>query len=83
MCKWHCPMQRVAEQFPQLCEAKARAFERVLGTRVQRLATLAHGDHVCTAHVPSERRAAPRATTLQTPRATSGKSRPMTEGTGE
>ena len=28
------------------------AFEQVLGTYVQRLATIAHGDGVCTTHVP-------------------------------
>ncbi|WP_432501173.1 helix-turn-helix transcriptional regulator [Kineococcus arenarius] len=54
LCQGHCPVRRVAEAFPELCEAERRAFERVLGTRVQRLATLAHGDHVCTTHVPHE-----------------------------
>jgi predicted ArsR family transcriptional regulator len=52
LCQGHCPVQRVAEAFPQLCEAERRTFERVLGTRVQRLATLAQGDHVCTSFVP-------------------------------
>ena len=37
----------------ELCEAETRAFERVLGTYVQRLATIAHGDGVCTTHVPT------------------------------
>jgi hypothetical protein len=27
-------------------------FSRLLGVHVQRLATLAHGEHVCTTHVP-------------------------------
>lgn len=54
LCQGHCPVQRVAESFPQLCEAERRTFERILGTRVQRLATLAHGDHVCTSFVPLE-----------------------------
>ncbi len=52
LCQGHCPVQKVAEAFPQLCEAERRTFENVLGTRVQRLATLAHGDHVCTTFVP-------------------------------
>ena len=52
LCQGHCPVQRVAEAFPQLCEAERRTFERILGTRVQRLATLAGGDHVCTSFVP-------------------------------
>jgi predicted ArsR family transcriptional regulator len=52
VCQHHCPVAHVAAEFPQLCEAETRAFERVLGTYVQRLATIAHGDGVCTTHVP-------------------------------
>ena len=53
VCQHHCPVQAVATQFPQLCEAETAVFGRVLGTHVQRLATLAHGDGVCTTHVPA------------------------------
>jgi predicted ArsR family transcriptional regulator len=52
ICQHHCPVAHVAAEFPQLCEAETRAFEKVLGTYVQRLATIAHGDGVCTTHVP-------------------------------
>jgi len=52
ICQHHCPVAHVAAEFPELCEAETRAFERVLGTYVQRLATIAHGDGVCTTHVP-------------------------------
>jgi len=52
LCQHHCPVQHVAEQFPQLCEAETAALGRLLGTHVQRLATIAHGDGVCTLHVP-------------------------------
>jgi len=52
VCQHHCPVAHVAAEFPELCEAETRAFERVLGTYVQRLATIAHGDGVCTTHVP-------------------------------
>jgi len=38
-------------EFPQLCEAETEAFGRLLGTPVRRLATIAHGDGVCTTHV--------------------------------
>ena len=55
LCQGHCPVQHVARQFPQLCEAETEAFSRLLGVHVQRLATLAHGEHVCTTHVPTER----------------------------
>jgi predicted ArsR family transcriptional regulator len=52
ICQHHCPVAHVAAEFPQLCEAETRALARVLGTYVQRLATIAHGDGVCTTHVP-------------------------------
>ncbi|MGW4030799.1 helix-turn-helix transcriptional regulator [Streptomyces sp. NPDC004838] len=52
LCQHHCPVAHVAEQFPQLCEAETEFFSRVLGTHVQRLATIAHGDEVCTTFVP-------------------------------
>jgi predicted ArsR family transcriptional regulator len=52
ICQHHCPVAHVAAEFPQLCEAETRAFAEVLGTYVQRLATIAHGDGVCTTHVP-------------------------------
>ncbi|MEI2775793.1 MAG: helix-turn-helix domain-containing protein [Tetrasphaera sp.] len=54
LCQGHCPVQHVAAQFPQFCDAEAEAFSRLLGVHVQRLATLAHGDHVCTTYVPTE-----------------------------
>jgi predicted ArsR family transcriptional regulator len=51
VCQHHCPVAHVAAEFPQLCEAETEAFGRLLGTPVQRLATIAHGDGVCTTHV--------------------------------
>ena len=52
MCQNHCPVAHVAEEFPQMCEAETEMFARLLGTHVQRLATIAHGDGVCTTHLP-------------------------------
>jgi predicted ArsR family transcriptional regulator len=52
LCQGHCPVQQVAARFPQLCEAETSAFSSLLGVHVQRLATLAHGEHVCTTHIP-------------------------------
>ena len=51
LCQHHCPVAHVAEEFPQLCEAETEAFSRLLGRPVQRLATIAHGDGICTTHV--------------------------------
>jgi predicted ArsR family transcriptional regulator len=53
LCQHHCPVAGVAARFPQLCEAETAAFEKLLGQHVQRLATIAHGDGVCTTHVPA------------------------------
>lgn len=53
VCQGHCPVQHVAAECPQFCDAETEAFSRLLGVHVQRLATLAHGDHVCTTFVPT------------------------------
>lgn len=52
LCQGHCPIENVAEAFPRMCEAELQAFSRLLGVHVQRLATLAQGEHVCTTHIP-------------------------------
>lgn len=52
VCQHHCPIAHVAADFPQLCEAETEMFVRLLGTHVQRLATIAHGDGICTTHIP-------------------------------
>lgn len=53
LCQQHCPVSHVAHEFPQLCEAETAAIGELLGTHVQRLATIAHGDGVCTTCIPS------------------------------
>ncbi len=45
-------MSHVAEEFPELCETEREAFAEILGTHVQRLATIVNGDCACTTHVP-------------------------------
>ncbi|MFC7492422.1 MULTISPECIES: helix-turn-helix transcriptional regulator [unclassified Knoellia] len=54
LCQGHCPVQHAAREFPQFCDAETDAFSRLLGVHVQRLATLAHGEHVCTTFVPTK-----------------------------
>lgn len=53
LCQGHCPVQQVATEFPAFCDAETDAFARLLGVHVQRLATLAGGDHVCTTFIPT------------------------------
>ena len=52
LCQQHCPVSHVAHEFPELCEAETEAISRMLGRHVQRLATIAHGDGVCTTCIP-------------------------------
>ena len=54
LCQHHCPVAHVAAEFPQLCEAETQVISRLVGTHVQRLATIANGDGVCTTHIPSQ-----------------------------
>ena len=58
LCQHHCPVAHVAAEFPQLCEAETAVFAELLGTHVQRLATIARGDAACTTHLPVPRSAA-------------------------
>lgn len=52
ICQHHCPVAGVAAEFPELCEAETAYFTEVLGTHVQRLATIANGDCACTTYIP-------------------------------
>lgn len=52
LCQHHCPVAEVAGQYPQLCEQETKVFSELLGMHVQRLATIAHGDGVCTTNIP-------------------------------
>ena len=52
ICQHHCPIAHVAAEFPQMCETETEIFSKILGTHVQRLATIAHGDGVCTTVIP-------------------------------
>lgn len=52
LCQHHCPMQHVAEEFPEFCEAEQAAFSRLLGTHTVRISTIASGAGICTTHVP-------------------------------
>jgi predicted ArsR family transcriptional regulator len=59
ICQHHCPVSHVAEEFPELCETEQQAMAEVLGTHVQRLATIVNGDCACTTYVPLSPAASP------------------------
>lgn len=49
----HCPVWHVASRFPQLCEAEQEVVSEIVGTHVQRLATIAGGNCACTTNIPT------------------------------
>ena len=53
LCQHHCPVAHVAAKYPELCAVETELFSALLHSHVQRLATIAHGDGVCTTHVPN------------------------------
>jgi predicted ArsR family transcriptional regulator len=59
LCQHHCPVVDAAREFPVLCEAETAELGRAMGRHVTRLATLAHGDEVCTAVIAAEATHAP------------------------
>ncbi|MEN3319034.1 MAG: hypothetical protein V7643_2435 [Mycobacterium sp.] len=65
LCQHHCPVSHVAEEFPELCETEREAFAEILGTHVQRLATIVNGDCACTTHVPLTDTSTEKPTTLR------------------
>jgi len=71
LCLGHCPIHQVAATYPEICEAETAAIADLLGIHVQRLATLAGGDHVCTTTLPMGG-ADPSAITTATPSANAG-----------
>lgn len=73
LCQHHCPVAHVAEQYPQLCEAETEIFSRLLGTHVQRLATIAHGDGVCTTFIPDIAHGAPQTDSSTASASTAGR----------
>ena len=48
ICRHHCPIQEVAEEFPELCAAEHRVVAELLGQHTQPLATIADGNGICT-----------------------------------
>jgi predicted ArsR family transcriptional regulator len=49
----HCPVVNIARAYPQFCEIETQFIAKLTRSHVQRLATIAHGDGVCTTHIPN------------------------------
>jgi predicted ArsR family transcriptional regulator len=46
-----CPIENIAKEFPEICEAEMCAIGETLGAHVTRIATIAAGAEICTAIV--------------------------------
>ncbi len=57
LCQGHCPVRHVATEFPAICDAETEAFSRLLGVPVERVTTLANGEHLCRTTVPLDKSA--------------------------
>lgn len=53
ICQHHCPVWNVASGFPELCSAEQEVVSEIVGSHVQRLATIAGGDCACTTNIPA------------------------------
>ncbi|GAA1730584.1 MULTISPECIES: helix-turn-helix transcriptional regulator [Dietzia] len=53
ICQHHCPVWNVASRFPELCAAEQEVVSEIVGTHVQRLATIAGGNCACTTNIPT------------------------------
>lgn len=51
LCQGRCPVQDIAAEHPELCDAETDGLARMLDLPVRRLATRAAGAHVCTTHL--------------------------------
>lgn len=52
ICQHNCPIADTAEQFPELCEGEHKVFSDYFDRPIQRLATIASGNRVCTTFIP-------------------------------
>lgn len=63
LCQGHCPVREIATEYPDFCELETSMIAQLLGVDVRRLSTMAAGAHVCTTHVPLQRRSTASTTT--------------------
>jgi predicted ArsR family transcriptional regulator len=52
LCQHNCTVEHLATELPDLCTSEAALFERLLGTRVQREATIVDGAVRCVTRIP-------------------------------
>src|SRR4029450_11717017 len=66
LCQHNCTVEHLAPELPDLCPSEAELFERLLGTRVEREATIVNGAVRCETRIDLDARPgrAPNQTTL-------------------
>jgi predicted ArsR family transcriptional regulator len=63
LCQHNCTVEHLATELPDLCASEAKLFERLLGSPVEREATIVQGDVRCVTHVRMDARGRERQTT--------------------
>jgi len=51
LCQHNCTVEHLAAELPDLCTSEAELFERLLGTRVEREATVVDGAVRCVTRI--------------------------------
>jgi predicted ArsR family transcriptional regulator len=82
LCQHNCTVEHLASELPDLCASETKLFERLLGSPVEREATIVRGDVRCVTHVQVDgrgeeskrNRSKRRSTTSPTPTHTSARS---------
>jgi predicted ArsR family transcriptional regulator len=67
LCQHNCTVEHLAAELPDLCASEADLFERLLGTRVEREATIVDGAVRCTTRIDLGTRTKPSPTRTTTP----------------
>jgi predicted ArsR family transcriptional regulator len=56
LCQHNCTVEHLATELPDLCASEAKLFERLLGSPVEREATIVQGNVRCVTHVQMDAR---------------------------
>jgi predicted ArsR family transcriptional regulator len=56
LCQHNCTVEHLANELPDLCASEAKLFERLLGSPVEREATIVDGNVRCVTHVQVDAR---------------------------
>jgi predicted ArsR family transcriptional regulator len=68
LCQHNCTVEHLAAELPDLCRSETELFERLLGSPVEREATIVQGDVRCVTHIQMDGRKDPSGKQLRSKR---------------